>query len=212
MSVVSVDVVVFDLGGVIVDLSGLERFLLRHNIDPTSFWPRWLGAGTHAGFERGDIDADEFAVAFVAEFRLSISPDEFITEFTHWPSGLMPGARELVSSINVPTATLSNTNPIHWHGTLMTDLATMFDRHFPSYQLGLAKPDPAIFERVVSLLEVPAPDVVFFDDNEINVVSARSVGLQAHRVDGPAAARQILVDLGVIATADLGTQAVRAIE
>jgi glucose-1-phosphatase len=197
---VEVAVVLFDLGGVIVDLSGLDRFLQRHRIDKANFWPRWLGDGRLADFERGESTPAEFASAFVEDFGLSISPDEFLVEFAAWPCGLLPGAADLLERTNVPTATVSNTNVIHW-GSAFTQgvLLEMFDAHFPSFELKMAKPDPAIFEHVVAQLGVPARSALFVDDNEINVVAARAVGLNAFLVDGPGAAGDVLRELGVLA-------------
>ncbi len=46
-----------------------------------------------------------------------------------------------------------------------------------SSQIGLAKPDPAIFAEALRRLQVPAADVVFVDDNADNVRAARDVGM-----------------------------------
>ena len=194
------DVVVFDLGGVVVDLSGLDAFLVRHRLDPADFWARWLGMGAVGEFERGGCDADEFATTFISEFDLDIAPAQFLDEFARWPGGLLPGAADLVRAVPVRTASLSNTNVIHWDGAFMVDeLLDLFDDHFPSFRLGLAKPDAAIFARVVELLEVPASRIVFIDDNQVNVEAAASVGIVARHTVGPAQARAALSELRVLA-------------
>lgn len=206
-----VDAVVFDLGGVILDLAGLKAFLARHRLDLADFFRRALGSGAHAAFERGDLDADAYAAAFLAESGLDIDRDEFLAEFVEWPGALLPGAAELVADVPVITATLSNTNVVHWTAPFSTStVLPMFDRHFPSYQLGLAKPDPAIFVRVLELLGADADRVVFFDDNQVNADAARAVGLDAYRVDGPGEARAVLARLGVIA--DFSPDVVPSIE
>ena len=58
-----------------------------------------------------------------------------------------------------------------------------FDRVFYSCELGLAKPDPAFFARLVDDLGLPAHEVGFVDDNAANVAAATSVGLAAVRHD-----------------------------
>ncbi len=192
------DVVLFDLGGVLVDLSGLDSFLDRHAIDRDEFWQRWLGMGAVGEFERGACSVDEFAATFLAQFGLAIGPEQFLAEFSQWPGGLLPGAAELVNAVPLRTASLSNTNQLHWEAFTRDELLTLFDDHFPSFRLGLAKPSPAIFERVVELLAVPADRVVFLDDNQVNVDAAAGVGLVAHRALGPAQARGVLRALGVL--------------
>ena len=81
----------------------------------------------------------------------------------------------------------------------------LFECHFPSYELRVAKPDPAIFRRVAELLDVAPARIVFFDDHQWNVDSASSVGMTAHRVDDPTAARAILTAAGVIRPTPDGT-------
>ena len=56
---------------------------------------------------------------------------------------------------------------------------TMFDQEFYSYRVGFAKPDRAYFEHILGELRLPAEQVLFFDDIEPNVVSARGVGIRA---------------------------------
>jgi len=58
-----------------------------------------------------------------------------------------------------------------------------FDQTFYSCDLGLAKPDPAYFRAILGALRVPAPAVLFIDDNEDNVAGALSVGLRAEYYD-----------------------------
>jgi len=55
----------------------------------------------------------------------------------------------------------------------------LFDRTFYSYELGLAKPDPAYFGAVVEALGVRPEEAVFVDDMRANVVGAREAGLRA---------------------------------
>ena len=58
-----------------------------------------------------------------------------------------------------------------------------FDQTFYSCDLGLAKPDPVYFRAILGALRVPAPAVLFIDDNEDNVAGALSVGLRAEYYD-----------------------------
>lgn len=195
------DAVVFDLGGVILDLAGLHRFLDRHAMDFGDFFARALGSGAHQTFERGDLDPDAYAEAFLAESGIDLDAGSFLADFATWPGDLLPGAAELAADVRAvtTTATLSNTNVVHWSSDFTTSVVRpMFDRHFPSYQLGVAKPDPDIFRRVVGDLAADPAHVVFLDDNQVNVDSARSVGLDAHRVEGPGQARSVLERLGVL--------------
>jgi putative hydrolase of the HAD superfamily len=56
----------------------------------------------------------------------------------------------------------------------------LFDPMVVSGEIGVAKPDPAYFRHAVELLGLPAAQVLFVDDVQANVDSARTVGLAAH--------------------------------
>jgi putative hydrolase of the HAD superfamily len=49
----------------------------------------------------------------------------------------------------------------------------------------MMKPSPTIFEHVITALDIAPAKVAFFDDGARNVEAAKSLGIQAHRVDSP---------------------------
>lgn len=55
----------------------------------------------------------------------------------------------------------------------------LLDGAFYSWELGVAKPDPAYYGEVLRQLDLAAGQVLLVDDNLANVESARSVGLRA---------------------------------
>jgi putative hydrolase of the HAD superfamily len=55
----------------------------------------------------------------------------------------------------------------------------LLDELFFSYELGVAKPDPAYFETVLDRLGADPGSVLFVDDSPRNVESARALGLAA---------------------------------
>lgn len=76
----------------------------------------------------------------------------------------------------------------------------LFDREFYSCRMGIAKPASAYFHSIVEELGVPPTTVLFLDDHEVNVSSAREAGLNAVRflVDsGPLRLEQALRDFGL---------------
>lgn len=50
-----------------------------------------------------------------------------------------------------------------------------------SCEIGLAKPDPAYFEKAMALIGAPADEVLFVDDKQENVDGAHTAGLVAER-------------------------------
>lgn len=54
-----------------------------------------------------------------------------------------------------------------------------FDHQFHSYEVGLAKPDPAYFTHIVQALGIEPSEAVFVDDVMANVRGAEAAGLSA---------------------------------
>lgn len=80
----------------------------------------------------------------------------------------------------------------------------LFDVSCYSAELRLAKPDPAYFRRAAELIDVPPEEVLFVDDVEPNVASARDVGMAGvhwHLRDGHELLEKLLAEHGVCAPA-----------
>lgn len=199
----ALEVILFDAGGVLVELTGVEamRALLQHRVTVEELWTLWLSSPAVRAFERGQIDADGFASALIAELQLETEPQQFISEFSRWMGGLYPGALELVSRIprDYRRALLSNSNALHWPRALAElGLHAAFDAHFASHLTGKIKPDAEAFQHVVDQLGCRAVEVLFLDDNQINVAAAASFGMQARLVRGVLEAERALIESGVL--------------
>jgi len=72
------EVLLFDLGGVLVDFAGFEELPLLLQEKPTSaaIQKRWIHAEAISRIESGRITATSFARRFVAEWPLSLTPAE----------------------------------------------------------------------------------------------------------------------------------------
>lgn len=198
----SIELVLFDLGGVLVQLKGMATMGELTGMASDELWGRWLACPWVRRFESGRCTPDEFATGLVAEWELPISREELLAEFRSWPTGPMDGAAALVADAGERTAVgcLSNSNRLHWDDVAGWDLMAHFDEglRFLSFELGAVKPDRAIFDLVAQRLPVPPGRVLFLDDNAPNVEGARAAGFGARQVDGPAAARQALESAGVL--------------
>ncbi|MCH2170367.1 HAD family phosphatase [Myxococcota bacterium] len=196
-------VVLFDLGGVLVELVGMPT--LRRwagEADDEALWARWLTSPWVRRFECGGCSPEAFAMGMVEEWTLPVGPEEYLEVFRGWPRRLLPGARDLVEQVSAAgwrTGCLSNSNELHW--PLKRDgmeLGRLLDAHFVSHELGCVKPDPEIYQEVIAQLGVPAETVLFLDDNQINVDGARAVGMEAFRARGVEEAREVLEARGIL--------------
>lgn len=81
---------------------------------------------------------------------------------------------------------LSNTNEIHEeyfnkalhkaHG--IPNIGVFFDKVYYSHRVGMRKPDPAIFQRVIDECSFKPEHTLFIDDLEQNTLAAESLGIQ----------------------------------
>lgn len=202
-SAADVRVLLFDVGGVLVELRGVEIILgwLGNRLTAEQLWHRWLQSVPVRQFETGRIDAVEFATGVIAEFSLAVGPQEFIDSFVGWPTGLYPGTLELLQRIprRYQRALLSNSNALHWPRVLHEmQLGPAIDHHFVSHLMGRIKPDPDAFEHVLASLGCRPDEVLFLDDNGLNIEAARRLGFHVRQVRGLEETRQALVDLRVI--------------
>lgn len=74
-------------------------------------------------------------------------------------------------------------------------LATLVEQIFLSAELGLLKPDPAVYLHVADALGIPADRIVFVDNKAGNVAGAESVGMTGHVFTDAASLRAFLVGL-----------------
>lgn len=196
------EVVVFDLGGVLVELGGVESMGRMAGIeDVDELWRRWLTCPWVRRFEGGRCTPEEFASGVVGEWALAVTPERYLREFAGWLVGPLPGAEELVAEVRrrVPVACLSNTNAVHWQAGFATwPLLGHFDRRFLSFEMGLVKPDPEVFTHVGRSIGCDPERIVFLDDNAMNVAAAEAAGFRAVVVHGVAEARHALVAVGVV--------------
>ena len=65
------------------------------------------------------------------------------------------------------------------------------DKTFVSYELGLLKPDKAIYQSVLAKLNVKPEEVIFIDDKRENVEAAKSLGINGIVFDRNTISRQI---------------------
>jgi putative hydrolase of the HAD superfamily len=198
-----IQVVLFDLGGVLVELKGVPTMQawLNHRVSLEELFGLWLSSPVVRRFETGHATPAEFAEQIIRELSLPVSPEEFVANFQSWVVGLLPGALDLVRSVpsRFTRATLTNNSELHWR-RLMTEfgLENAFHHHFASHLTGKIKPDREAFQNVLDTLGCSAGSVFFLDDSTLNVKAARDIGMHAEQVSGPAEARQALIKAGII--------------
>ena len=197
----------FDLGGVLVRINHFwEQAAAQAGIAATfGVDGRTLINSFPAleAYQMGAIDLEGY-LARLAEWS-GVTRDQALAIHNAILIGEYPGVPELIEDLKAAgiwTGCLSNTNGPHWMELLHFRGIALLDRRMASHEVGLSKPDPAIYHLCAEANGVEPSDIVFFDDHAGNVASAAEVGYRAFQVDPdgePATQmRAILVELGVL--------------
>lgn len=189
--------VLFDWGGVLVnlDVEGcIQAFEDAGVTDVRTLITGTNEAGLFRDYECGNISTAEFREGVRRLTRRSL-PDEEIdrlwnTEVLDIPEEKLRLLLDLSGRYNLYL--LSNTNELHWETVSPrvfryegTDVRNCFKQIFLSYRMHMAKPDPAIFRKVLNEAMLCAGETLFIDDAEVNCRAAASVGMQiVHYVPG----------------------------
>lgn len=196
------DVLLFDLGGVVIDVD-FERVFARWaahaGCDSAHFRERFPHGTGYELHETGEIDADEFFANLRSCFALDIANAQLLDGWNAIFIGEMPGMSGLLENAarQFPLYAFTNTNRVHelaW-SERFPDVLRHFREIFVSSTIGLRKPDAKAYDYVVKAIGVPADRILFFDDNLANISGARARGLQAVHVKSIADVENALADL-----------------
>jgi FMN phosphatase YigB (HAD superfamily) len=197
-----VSVLLFDLGGVLVDFSGHEELqgLLPERLEVDALTAAWHACPHSLAYGAGALSTADFIPRFRRDWRIALDDEPFLNAWQSWVRGWLPGAGALLDELRprFRLAALSNSNPAHWERLAEMGVLAAFEQAFGSHQLGVRKPDALAFHQAVERLGVRPEAVLFFDDSDANVEAAIAAGLRAARADGPAAVRRQLVDAGLM--------------
>lgn len=186
----------FDLGKVILEFSH-ER--MCHQMA--------AAAGTTVDIVRSFVLGDADSVAALIRYETGqISTDDFFDEFCRitktapdrqWlveatcniflPIEPMQRLLANLAAAGNRMAILSNTNPVQWEHIIRGQFpAVAFGRqscafHWAilSYEVGLMKPEPEIYEAAIKKAGVAPHEIFFTDDRSENVAGAKAVGIDA---------------------------------
>jgi len=179
--------VVFDMDGVLARLDRVRRnqWLARltgkspEHFDAT-IWHSDFEVGAEAG--RWPEGAD-----YLAEFNrrssCSLSREQWIEARRQAMTpirGMLALARELRR--RTPIALLTNNGSLLKESLfeLAPEISGLFGgAAHVSCEFQARKPDPQVFERLLALFQVQPAQAVFIDDDPVNVMGARAVGLEA---------------------------------
>jgi epoxide hydrolase-like predicted phosphatase len=200
-----VEAVIFDVGGVLerVGAPAWERtWQVRLGLTQAEF-DAAIGRVDPDGLaETGELSEGELRARFAEALRLTrAEAGELMADVWDWYCGELD--EELVAYVRslrprIKTAILSNSaDGARREESRRYDLPSLVDDVVYSHEVGLAKPDPAVFVLTCDRLGVPPARTVFVDDAQANMDAAAVLGLLVvlHRDTGETiAAVKALID------------------
>ncbi len=194
-----VKIVVFDIGGVMIELA--HSWAAACEFAGIDYRPFDITPDTQQKIaqllietESNKITTREFMQQQLPLYGNLYSPEEFERIYTCIIQDEIPGVLELVQELNaggLRTACLSNTNALHWPA--LTDPArypaiTALDVRYASHLMGVCKPDLQIYRMLEREEHLEPQEILFFDDRAENVEAAVAAGWHAVQImpDTPA--------------------------
>ena len=199
MLVPSVKSLIFDLGGVILDLSvdhTLTSFADLSKMSRQKVEELYVQSTGFLEYEKGLIDDRAFRDFVRKTFSIS-AEDAAIDDCWNAMLWGIPAVKlELLLRLQneFQVFLLSNTNAIHLHHINeiilpqerhSMPLDSYFHKAYYSHRMGKRKPDAEIFEQVLEENNLLPEQTLFLDDYAVNIEGARSLGIKTIHVTSP---------------------------
>lgn len=175
--------VVFDFGGVMTGPPNREAVIdfLKESFELSDEEYRATNEEKRAAIQRGPTDR-EFWLSFGRDRGFETKGfEERFDEVLKTAIGTDLKMYALVEELKAKTtvALLSNIDDRYAKIVRHLGLYEPFDPCLLSCDLGVEKPDPEIYRKLLAVLNVSPQDIVFIDDLKENVLGASAIGLDA---------------------------------
>lgn len=175
--------VIFDVGGVLLKwpreivFNDIKSELDLDDEAMEAFWNRYLRA-----FSKGEYTEAELWAKARTELGIRLVKIEenllgrAFAKNTEAYKEVVEYARELKNR-GLKIAILSNTNSVHTLITEQHKVFEPFDDVFLSHEIGLRKPETAIYKHVLNQLKIKPEETIFIDDTLENIQATRRLGM-----------------------------------
>lgn len=181
--------IIFDFGNVLLNINPAltaEAFKKLGIKDESDFFGGRSSIGLMVKYERGQATSEEFIQAISASVSDIVTNKEIIDAWNalllDFPTKRVELLQQLRSEYRL--FLLSNTNQIHFEkythqfqAIYGYPLESLFEKMWFSHQIGLSKPDTAVFEFVLKDKNLNPAETLFIDDTLMHVEAARKSGI-----------------------------------
>lgn len=207
----SIDNIIFDLGGVIINLDYSLTTQAFKDLGLTNFDEMYSQAaqtGLFDRFEKGLVSPSYFVNALLDYMPAGTTPNQIVAAWNamilEFPMENIDLLRTLKKKYRI--FLLSNTNEIHiqyFNRKLSqmvseNDLIPFFEKVYFSSEVNMRKPELEIFERVIKEQNLARTNTIFIDDTLQHIEGAQKAGIKTfHFQKGARNLKTILEDLGL---------------
>lgn len=183
--------IIFDLGGVILNIDyqrpiqAFEKLGIR---DASKIYSQAEQTALFDALETGKIREAEFIQSLKELSGITVSEIQLIEAWNSilldFPLRRLQILQQLQLHFN--TFLCSNTNEIHEKAFSQIlqqtcgypSLAVFFDKVYLSHRVGLRKPDPSIFQKILDENQLKPEETLFIDDSFQHIQSAEKLGIR----------------------------------
>ena len=179
-----IDTIIFDFGDIFINLDKEATPLALKKLGLKE-WNRNLDA-LNLDFEKGKISEMEFIIGlqnYIPNASIHQIREAWNAILLDFPLYRLEFLQMLSQKYRL--FLLSNTDSIHIEQfqhkagiSFYRDFYQCFEKVYFSYELGMRKPDPEIFEFIIKEHNLLPKNTLFVDDNLQNVESAEKLGIQ----------------------------------
>lgn len=181
---------IFDLGNVIVEID-FNRVLGTWSdlgrVPLATLKNRFHMGESFFKHERGEISDEQFAAEMCEQLGLALGFEQFAVGWQAVFVGVRPEVIAIMHKLREQgdrVVILSNTNRLHcdFWPVEYPEVKNAADKIYLSQEMGLRKPDPEIFQRLLNEEEASVEEAIFLDDNLENIEAARALGIHSVHV------------------------------
>ncbi len=134
-------------------------------------------------YECGRISTNQFRESVNEKLGAVLNNDDFELGWNSIYLDVYLGTDNLLKLLkeNYRIVALTNTNELHkkiWSAKF-EPILNNFENVFCSHEIGYRKPDYKTFETVIEYLKIEKKDLLFLDDNIINISSSKQFGINS---------------------------------
>ncbi len=193
----SFDAVIFDLGGVIINLDYQKTISAFQALGMPNFeqvYSQMAQSNMFDSYETGQISTQHFINLLLTHLPIGTSPNKVVAAWNAMILDVPPKKITLLAELkkSLPTFLLSNTNDLHiqkvrdeWKKVTECAMEESFHKMYLSHEIKHRKPTSQAFSYVLDENGLEAARTLFIDDTLQHIEGAKSLGLQTLHLTNP---------------------------